>query len=422
MTDRAGQRRVVVTGLSILDPLGGDTESVMTRALAGESSIRLHEGEDEALGMRTPAVFFDPVDFEARLGKAVCRVTDPFARLALLAAREAWAAAGLPEREKTSDPRAGVHWGTALGGINTFENGYRAFWKEGRRRLSPMSVVMGMNNAAAAQIGMHFGLGGQASTSSVACASAAIAIGEGYRQIRDGEMDRMVVGGSDLPLALGVLRAWEAMHMLAPCDDAGAPRACRPFHVDRAGLVLAEGAACLILESREVAERRGAPILAEISGYGASNDASHVVRPDRDGQVRAITAALDQAGLTPSSVGYINAHGTATTEGDATEVAAIREVFGDELAARLPVSATKAVHGHAMGATGAIEAAITILALDRERLPPTAGLDVLDPACDGVDHIRGAPRKATGIKAALSNSFAFGGSNAVLAFTRSGGH
>ncbi len=422
MTRRNRRNRVVVTGLSILDPFGGDTDNVMARALTGESSIRLHEVEDEALGMHTPAVFFDPLDFEARLGKAVCRVTDPFARLALLAAREAWMAAGLPERTKTPDPRAGVHWGTALGGINAFESGYRAFWKEGRRRISPMSVVMGMNNAAAAQIGMHFGLGGEAATSSIACASSAIAIGEGYRQIRDGKMDRMVVGGSDLPLGLGVLRAWKAMHMLAPGDQTSAPHACRPFHVDRAGLVLAEGAACLILESREVAERRGAPILAEIAGYGTSNDAVHVVRPDRDGQVRAITAALEQAGLTPAAVGYINAHGTATTEGDATEVAAIRQVFGDELAARLPVSATKAVHGHAMGATGAIEAALTILALDRERLPPTAGLEILDPTCNGVDHIRGAAREAAGIEAALSNSFAFGGSNAVLAFTRAGDH
>lgn len=418
MTDRRRDHRVVITGLSILDPFGGDTDAVMARALAGESSVRLYRHDDEALGLNTPAVHFDPIDFEARLGKATCRITDPFARLALLSAVEAWEQAGLNDRDAVPDPRAGVNWGTALGGINTFENGYRTFWKEGRRRLSPMSVVMGMNNAAAAQIGMQFGLGGQALTYSVACSSAAVAIGDAYQRIRDGEMDRMVAGGSDMPLALGVLRAWNAMHMLAPGDEANAHRACRPFHPDREGLVLAEGAACLVLESLEVAERRGAPILAELAGYGASNDASHVVRPERHGQVRAIEAALSDAGLSLESVGYVNAHGTATTEGDATEIQALRTVFGEKLAGRLPVSATKAVHGHAMGATGAIEAAITVLALQRGELPPTAHLERLDPACEGVDHVRGEARPAPGIQAALSNSFAFGGSNAVLAFAR----
>lgn len=418
MTDPTGQHRVVVTGLSILDPLGGTTEAVFERALAGQSSVRLYPYGDETIGGCTPAVFFDPIDFEARLGKATCRSTDPFARLAILAADEAWQHAQLPSPDESPDPRAGVHWGTALGGINTFENGYRAFWKEGRKRLSPMSVVMGMNNAAASQIGIRFRLGGVSVTHSVACASAAIAIGEAYERIRDGEMDLMVAGGSDLPLGIGVLRAWDAMHMLAPGDEASAYRACRPFHPDRRGLVLAEGAAALVLESREHAERRGATILAELAGYGASNDANHVVRPDHRGQVRAIHAALDDAGLDPDAIGYINAHGTATTEGDAIEVRAIRESFGDRRAKRLPVSATKAVHGHAMGATGAIEAALTVLALQQGKLPPTAHLDQLDPACDGVDLVRDAARSAPEIRAALSNSFAFGGSNAVLAFAR----
>lgn len=417
MRERRTSERVVVTGLSLLDPLGGNTDTVMDRLLGGESSVRLLEYGDESIGGRTPAVFFDPVDFDARLGKAICRSTDPFARLALLAADEAWKHAGLTTPTDV-DPRAGVNWGTALGGINTFENGYRSFWKEGRKRLSPMSVVMGMNNAASAQIGIRFGLGGQAVTHSVACASGAIAIGDAYERIRDGHMDLMLAGGSDLPLALGVLRAWDAMHMLAPGDENTAHRACRPFHPERRGLVLAEGAACLVLESLSRAEARGAPILAEIRGFGASNDANHVVRPQQDGQVRAIRHALADAALPLEAIGYVNAHGTATTEGDAVEVSALREVFGNELAARLPVSATKAAHGHAMGATGAIEAAITILALQREKLPPTAHLDQVDPACEGVDHVRERARDVTGIVAALSNSFAFGGSNAVLAFAR----
>ncbi|MCL7743818.1 beta-ketoacyl-[acyl-carrier-protein] synthase family protein [Guyparkeria hydrothermalis] len=417
MSERRTRERVVVTGLSLLDPLGGNTDTVMDRLLTGESSVRLLDYGDETIGGRTPAVFFEPIDFEARLGKATCRSTDPFARLALLAADEAWENAGLSKPTEVN-PRAGVNWGTALGGINTFENGYRSFWKEGRKRLSPMSVVMGMNNAASAQIGIRFGLGGQAVTHSVACASGAIAIGDAYERIRDGHMDLMLAGGSDLPLALGVLRAWDAMHMLAPGDETTAHRACRPFHPERRGLVLAEGAACLVLESLSHAQARGATILAEVGGFGASNDANHVVRPQKDGQVRAIQRALADAELPLESIGYVNAHGTATTEGDAVEVSALREVFGDELAARLPVSATKAAHGHAMGATGAIEAAITIMALQRERLPPTAHLDQVDPACEGVDHIRERARDVTGIVAALSNSFAFGGSNAVLAFAR----
>ncbi|WP_322520367.1 beta-ketoacyl-[acyl-carrier-protein] synthase family protein [Guyparkeria halophila] len=421
MPDSRRQARVVVTGLSILDPFGGNTNAVFERAVAGESSVRLFPYGDETIGGCTPAVHFDPIDFEARLGKATCRSTDPFARLALLATDEAWQQAQLMPAVEEPNPRAGVHWGTALGGINTFENGYRAFWKEGRKRLSPMSVVMGMNNAAASQIGIRYGLGGRSVTHSVACASAAIAIGEAYERIRDGEMDLMVAGGSDLPLGVGVLRAWDAMHMLAPGDEDSAHRACRPFHPDRHGLVLAEGAACLVLESLEHAQRRGAPILAELAGYGASNDASHVVRPDHRGQVRAIQAALTDAGIDADAIGYINAHGTATTEGDAIEVRAIREAFGNTRAQHLPVSATKAVHGHAMGATGAIEAALTVLALRQGKLPPTAHLEHLDSACEGVDHVRGEAREVPDIRAALSNSFAFGGSNAVLAFKRAGG-
>ncbi|HER34138.1 MAG: beta-ketoacyl-[acyl-carrier-protein] synthase family protein [Halothiobacillaceae bacterium] len=417
MRDPRSRTRVAVTGLSILDPFGGDTNALMDRLLAGQSSVRPFDYGDAGLGGRTPAVFFDPIDFEARLGKALCRATDPFARLALLAADEAWAHAALPAPTSV-DPRAGVNWGTGLGGINTFENGYRAFWKEGRQRLSPMSVVMGMNNAASAQLGIRYGLGGQAVTHSVACASAAIAIGDAYERIRDGHMDLMLAGGSDLPLALGVLRAWDAMHMLAPGDDENAHLACRPFHPERRGLVLAEGAACLVLESMDRARSRGAPILAELCGFGASNDANHVVRPQKHGQVRAIEKALADARLPHDAIGYVNAHGTATTEGDAIEIDALRSVFGTQRAARLPVSATKAAHGHAMGATGAIEAAITVMALQRRSLPPTAHLDVIDPACAGVDHIRDRAREVPGIVAALSNSFAFGGSNAVLAFSR----
>ncbi|MDE2586563.1 MAG: beta-ketoacyl-[acyl-carrier-protein] synthase family protein, partial [Betaproteobacteria bacterium] len=310
-------------------------------------------------------------------------------------------------------------WGTALGGTLAYERGYRDLWLHGRERVSPMSVVLGMNNAASAHIAIQLGLGNSCLSYTVACTSAAAAIGEAYRRIRDGEAERMLAGGSDAPLAYGVVRAWEALRVLASGDEQSSPSACRPFHTERAGLVLGEGAAALMLEEWDSAVARGAPILAELAGYGASCDHSHLVRPNAEGQVRALNLALADAGLAPEEVDYVNAHGTATKEGDPTEIEALRQVFG-ATAEELAVSATKAGHGHLMGAAGAIEALITVLALHHDTLPPTAHLsqEHIDPACAGVRHIIGDALRGTGARAALSNSFAFGGSNAVLAFRR----
>jgi 3-oxoacyl-[acyl-carrier-protein] synthase II len=224
----------------------------------------------------------------------------------------------------------------------------------------------------------------------------------------------MLTGGSDYPLCYGVARAWEALRVVAPGGPDDSARACRPFSADRAGLVLGEGAAALVLEEWQHALDRGVPILAELAGYGATADHSHLVKPDAQGQVRAIEQALADAGLAATDVHYVNAHGTATAEGDPTEVEALRRVFGDH-AAQLPVSATKSMHGHMMGATGAVEAVITVLALRQDALPPTAHLEAVDPACAGVRHIMGGALRGTGAQIALSNSFAFGGSNAVLA-------
>jgi 3-oxoacyl-[acyl-carrier-protein] synthase II len=271
-----------------------------------------------------------------------------------------------------------------------------------------------MNNAANAHISIQLGLGGISMSHTVACASSSIAIGEAFRRVRSGEATVMMTGGSDVPQAYGVARAWEALRVMAPGDAETSPYACRPFSADRRGLVLGEGGSALVLEDWEHAVARGAKIHGEMLGYGTSCDASHLVRPEVAGQVRALQATLADAGLTPDDVDYINAHGTATAEGDPVEVAALKVVFG-ERSACLPVSATKSMHGHLLGAAGAIEAIATVLALREQALPPTAHLDQLDPACAGVDHVT-LGRSNVPLRTALSNSFAFGGSNAVLAF------
>jgi len=223
------------------------------------------------------------------------------------------------------------------------------------------------------------------------------------------------VGGSDAPLCYGVVRAWEALRVLAEAGPEEAAGACRPFDARRKGLVLGEGAAALVLEDWQHATGRGATIQAELAGYGASADHAHLVRPDIRGQVRALEQALADAELRPDQVDYVNAHGTATAEGDLAEIEALRRVFGSR-AAELPVSATKSMHGHLMGAAGALEAVITVLALRQDALPPTAHLDAVDQACAGVRHIRDGALRGSGARTALSSSFAFGGSNAVLAF------
>ena len=407
-------RRVAITGLSLIDPQGDSTEAYFARLLDGQSVIRLHVTDDPPQGLSVPAVRCTGFDAAARIGKAHLATMDRYTQLGVAAALEAWDQAGLPREPGQDLPQAGVAWGSALGGTLAYEQGYRALWFEGQNRLSPLSVVQGMNNAASAQIGIQLGLGNASLTYTVACASAATAIGEAFERIRHGQADIMVAGGSDAPLAFAVIRAWEAMRVLAPGNADTAPQACRPFHPQRRGLVLAEAAAALVLEDWTHAQARGAPILAELVGYGVSTDHTHLVRPDATGQVRALHAALAQGGLDPADIGYVNAHGTATREGDPTEIEALRRVFGSH-AERLPVSATKSMHGHGMGATGAVEAVITVLALQHDALPPTAQLTEIDPACTGVRHLRTALR-GSGVRAALSNAFAFGGSNAVLAF------
>lgn len=410
------RRRVAITGLGLVSPYGGDLSDFFERLVAGESAIRHLLTDDLPRPLSIPFVDCPSFDPDAALGRPLASMMDRFSQLAMAASFSAWDDAGLPRAvDGESRQNWGCTWGTALGGTMTYEKGYRELWQMGRERISPLAVVLGMSNAANAHISIQLKLGGISMSHAVACASSAIAIGEAFRRVRSGEATIMVTGGSDVSRSYGVARAWEALRVMAPGDAETSASACRPFAANRRGLVLGDGGAALVLEDWDHAVARGARIHAELVGYGTSCDHTHLVRPEVEGQVRALNATLADAGLSTDDIDYINAHGTATAEGDPVEVTALKEVFG-ERAARLPVSATKSMHGHLLGAAGAIEAIATVMALREQALPPTANLaDNIDPACTGVDHIL-TGRRNVEVRAALSNSFAFGGSNAVLAF------
>lgn len=410
--------RVAITGLGLVSPFGGDVDRFFQCLLAGESAVRWLATADEPRPVEIPYVSCSGFDADRELGKPLAGMMERFAQLGVSAALGAWRDAGLapsPENDRTERLDWGCLWGTALGGLSAHERGDRDRWVKGRDRVSPLSVIMGMNNAVNAHVSIQLGLGGISSSHTSACASAALAIGEAFRRVRSGEAGVMVAGGSDVCQNIGVVRAWEAMRVLAQTDPDLAHQACRPFALDRGGLVLGEGGAALVLERWDRAVARGARIHGELIGYATNCDHSHLVRPDRNGQARALRAALADARLAPSGVGYVNAHGTATPEGDPIEIEALGEVFGAH-APHLPVSSTKSMHGHLLGAAGAIEAIATVMALRERAIPPTAHLaGRIDPACEGVDHVvQGRP--APGLRAALSSSFAFGGTNAVLAF------
>jgi len=303
-----------------------------------------------------------------------------------------------------------------MGGAESVQQGYEELLLRSGTRLNPLIVVKGMNNAAAAHIAIDFGCHGQSLTYSTACSSSAIAVGEAARAIRGGHADLAIAGGTEALLTYGTIAAWQAMRTLAIPDPQHPETACRPFSADRTGLVLAEGAGFVILEEESHARARGARIHARLSGYGARTDAVHLTKPDPSGQASAMRAALADAGLAPGDIGYINAHGTATLAGDVTETEAIKRVF-QEHARRVPVSSTKSMHGHIMGATGAVEFIAALLAMEHGFLPPTINLHQPDPACD-LDYVPNVARNGVRLDHVMSNSFAFGGSNAVLIASR----
>lgn len=392
--------RVAITGIGILSPFGGGKDAALDALRNARSGIRtLTSIDTERLQCRIGG----EVPSEAHEGQH--RGHDRFTRFALIAAEEAMQQAGALE----VDPlRFGALLGTGLGGCETLDNSYRRFYAD-KARIAPMSIPMSMYNAASSAVSAKFGAKGVAYSVVSACASSAHAIGLAAQAIRAGQADAMLAGGSDAPLTAGIVSAWESLRVLA-IDNDHPEAACRPFSADRKGLVLAEGAAVFVLEAYEHAERRGAQILGEIAGFGATSDAGHITDPSADGASRAMQQALLDARLAPADIGYINAHGTGTRANDVTETNAIKSVFGENAP---PVSSTKSLHGHAMGASGAIEIAASLLALRDGFLPPTLNLERADPECD-LDYVPNQTRAAR-VNAFLSNSFGFGGMNAVVA-------
>lgn len=409
-------RRVAITGLGIISPLGCSPATVFARLMAGESAIRPITIDGPRGAYANVAA---PVAFEAAQHFPGRRV-DHLDRVSLFALAAAQAAArdsGLLMTE-AQKRRAGVHIGTGMGAANALEEAYVQLLLRDPERVKPLTVVTVMNNAPAAHIALQHGLRGPNLTYSCACSSSAVAIGEAYRQIKHGYADVMFAGGAEAILTYGLFKAWDALRVLAVMDKQNPAASCRPFSRNRTGLVLGEGAAVVILEEMEQAQRRGARIDAELIGYGSSNDTGHITKPSVAGQAEAMALALADAGLAHDDIDYINAHGTATPLNDPTETQAIKQVFGD--AARdLSVSSTKSMHGHLLGAAGAVEFAIALLALRHQAIPPTAHLDVPDPECD-LDYVANRGREGARVRAVMSNSFAFGGTNAALIARTSG--
>jgi nodulation protein E len=352
---------------------------------------------------------FDP---EKHLAGISIDMLDRFSQFALVAGAEAMRDACLTLEEDEHD-RAGVSIGTGVGGASTQDVLYRRYYAEKIARAHPFSIPRTMNSAAASQVGMNYGLRGPGICVSTACASAGHSIGEAFEMIRAGRADVMLAGGADAPITAPVFKVWEAMRVLANPSDA--TTACRPFSRDRQGIVIGEGSGVLVLEDWERARKRGVRIHAELVGYGATADAGHITQPGIDAPAHAIRLALTEAGLRPDQIDYVNAHGTGTRLNDATETTILKRAFGDH-AARLAISSTKSMHGHAMGASGAIELIATILGIERSVAPPTINYSEPDPECD-LDYVPNEPREMR-IDAAISNSFAFGGLNAVLAVRR----
>lgn len=407
-------RRVAITGLGIVSPVGTGCDAFFSAVLQGTSGIR---AMDVSFLTGTESVLAGCVDFKAEehFSKAKLLTMDRVSQFALVAAREAMRHAGLGEallHSSYAPERFGVSLGTGSGGVGTTDTAYTALLVQKVSRLRPMTVVLSMPNASAAHLSMEFGLKGASSTLSNACASSASAIGDAFRQIRHGYADAMLAGGAEALLNRGMIKAWQAMHTMAKPHPAGDYASCRPFSADRTGLVLSEGAAMVVLEDWDTAKRRGADILGELAGYASTSDAHHLTQPQAAGQAAAITLSLNDAGLNAGDIGYLNAHGTATDVGDVVETNAIKLAFGNA-AASLPISSTKALIGHSMGAAGAMELVASIMAMRTGTLPPTAFLETPDPRCD-LDYIPLIPRSAKGLHAVMSNSFAFGGSNSVL--------
>jgi nodulation protein E len=397
-------QRVVITGLGMISALGGNVPENWPSLCEGKSPIGPITSVDTSETKFKNGAEVRGFEAEKHFPGGSVDQLDRFAQFAVVAAREAVADAQLRLTPELSI-RTAVITGSCLGGQSTQDVGFVEVYREGKNRVHPMTIPKTMSNAGASQISMELGIRGPVLTISTACSSANHAIGQAFWLIRNGVVDAAITGGSEAPFSFGLLKAWEAMRVISPDT-------CRPFSKDRRGMILGEGAGMLVIESLEHAQARGARICGEIVGFGMSSDASHITKPSAEGAALAIKNALRDAQVSPEQIGYINAHGTGTPVNDPMESAAIRSVFGNKVA----VSSTKSMHGHALGAAGALEAVATVLALQNGLLPPTANFTELDPECQ-IDVVANEAR-AQQVEYALSNSFAFGGLNAVLALKR----
>ncbi|MEJ7577429.1 MAG: beta-ketoacyl-[acyl-carrier-protein] synthase family protein [Pyrinomonadaceae bacterium] len=401
------ERRVVVTGVGSITSLGHNSRECWQSLCEGRSGVGLIEEVDRAqLRFQNGAQVRDFSTGDHFDDKEANQL-DRFAVLGLVAAREAISNAGIAWTPELKEETA-IITGSCLGGKISEDVVFADFYSKTSSRAHPLSIPRAMSNAAASRISLEFGITGPTYNVSTACASSNHAIGQAFHTVRNGAAEVAITGGSEAPFTLGHLKMWEGLRVVAP-------DVCRPFSKDRRGMILAEGGAMLVIETLNGAERRGAKIYAEIVGFGMSSDAHHLTQPFSEGAARAMRAALRDAGIEPEQIGYINAHGTGTQVNDAMETKAIRSLFGDH-SERLMISSTKSMHGHALGAAGAIEAVATVLALHHGKLPPTANYTEPDPECD-LDVIPNEARNKQ-VEYALSNSFAFGGLNAVLVFKR----
>ena len=396
-------RRVVITGQGTINPLGSCVSETLKAFSEGRSGIgELDIDNVDRLLVKVGGQVrnYDP---EANFDRQELVLYDRFTQFALLAADEAVEQSGL-NRDDMESSAAGIVLGTAGGGLNTWDESYRQVYEEHRRRVHPFVVPKIMNNAAASNISMKYGLTGPSFSISTACSSSNHAIGLAFQMVRSGMTDIIVTGGSESTLCFGGVKAWEGLRVMSNTD-------CRPFCATRTGMVQGEGAAIFVLEEADHARSRGADILAEVAGFGMSSDAKDIVNPSRSGAARAMRAALQDSRTAADEVAYINAHGTGTAANDRTECAAVREALGSA-AETVMMSSTKSMHGHLIGGTGAVELLSCIMALRQGTIAPTINHRQFDPECD-LDIVPNEARQAR-VKTAMSNAFAFGGMNAVL--------
>lgn len=418
MRARPPEERVVVTGIGVVSPIGTGRARMWEAALEGRSGVRPitlfdTDGFDVTVACEVPD--FRPDDF---MDRRAARRMDRYAQMAVAAARLAVEDAALALRQ--DDPGVGAVIGNGGSGANSREQQHRVMRERGVDRISPFSIPLSVANMGAGQVSIELGIHGPVTAVCTACASGTDSIGQAADTIRRGDATVMLAGGADSLVTPYFVSGFDAMRVLAHPE--GDPAGCaRPFDAARSGFLVGEAGAVLVLESLAAARAREADIICEVAGYGASNDAHHITDPDPDGgpQAAAVRAAIDDAGLAAGDIDHVNSHGGGSRPGDPSEVRVLRSVLGEDAASRVTVTATKSMHGHCMGATGALEAAITALTIREGRVPPNRNLRDVDPECTGVDHVA-VDARTQDVAAALSTSYGLGGQNAVIALTRLG--